>query len=727
MNNNKKQTIAVAMATALGVSAMMSPVTTHAQEEDPATNITQERNQQEGTQDDTPVSEQGLPASEQQQEPGTNGLQSGTPAIKPRSNGAFTDAGEANQAIKTALDSYSMSNETTQVELQDFLNREFVDTGKLPSISVSAWNKTEATSDSTGKIELHCALPSSAQFTYDLMIPRLPKAGEVAINETNFPDDVFRQYVSDNFDTVKDGSLSADEIENAKKLTFFKEDTSSITNLTGVSYFINLESLYCTDTQIESLDLSKNTKLQVIQVQANKALKSLIIGANPNLVQLYCYDDVSLKSLDVRQNPNLMRLMCGKTGIENLNLAYNPNLTYLNCHYAPLTSLDVSQNTKLTTIACGYSKLQGLDVSKNVLLDTLQVQQTPFAWINIGNNNTKLWRFLKDDADIVLPVTSNTFDITKAFKGIDADKITITSGGYLNKATGIVSGYQLGVPIHYEYDCGNSKNGKEIQKVTLTPVKNNIQIHINKDLNKTYDGMPVTLNSTDYTISDGIKPDSIVWEEYIGADYIPMTTIPTNTGSYRVTLNVQEKDFYNAGNVNKEFTISQTSNEWINKLTISDWKYGGQPNSPKATAKFGDVVFTYSDSEHGTYTDKVPTGAGTWYVKAAVATTENYTGLEARKSFLIREAEPIIPNQPAEPTNPEEPGQPVKPDNSEKPNQPTTPDKSKDQNKSDIPDNPPGKVETGDTSQSGLLAVLSFLSAGCIAVLLRKRKKHNEA
>ena len=40
MNSRKKQTVAVAMATALGASAMMSPVAVHAQEEDPATAIT---------------------------------------------------------------------------------------------------------------------------------------------------------------------------------------------------------------------------------------------------------------------------------------------------------------------------------------------------------------------------------------------------------------------------------------------------------------------------------------------------------------------------------------------------------------------------------------------------------------------------------------------------------------------------------------------------------------
>ena len=67
MNSKKKQTAAVAMATALGVSAMMSPVSVYAQEEDPATAITQDSTQEVKSQNDTPVSEQGLSASEQSQ------------------------------------------------------------------------------------------------------------------------------------------------------------------------------------------------------------------------------------------------------------------------------------------------------------------------------------------------------------------------------------------------------------------------------------------------------------------------------------------------------------------------------------------------------------------------------------------------------------------------------------------------------------------------------------
>ena len=59
---------------------------------------------------------------------------------------------------------------------------------------------------------------------------------------------------------------------------------------------------------------------------------------------------------------------------------------------------------------------------------------------------------------------------------------------------------------------------------------------------------------------------------------------------------------------------------------------------PAAAAKFGDVTFTYSNVQDGVYTSTAPVNAGTWYVKAIVKETENYTGLEDVKEFHISQA-----------------------------------------------------------------------------------------
>lgn len=89
--------------------------------------------------------------------------------------------------------------------------------------------------------------------------------------------------------------------------------------------------------------------------------------------------------------------------------------------------------------------------------------------------------------------------------------------------------------------------------------------------------------------------------------------------------------------------LDGTTNAWTQELNITDWTYGEAANTPTAAARYGTPVFTYSNERNGVYTSEVPKNAGTYYVKATVAATDQYTGLEAVKEFQIRKAVPEIP------------------------------------------------------------------------------------
>lgn len=93
--------------------------------------------------------------------------------------------------------------------------------------------------------------------------------------------------------------------------------------------------------------------------------------------------------------------------------------------------------------------------------------------------------------------------------------------------------------------------------------------------------------------------------------------------------------------INNDGTLKNV-NTWAEKLSIKGWKYGETANTPTAKAKFGSVTYTYSDKENGTYTSDVPSNAGTYYVKATVTETENYTGLESVVLFEILKADPVL-------------------------------------------------------------------------------------
>ena len=134
---------------------------------------------------------------------------------------------------------------------------------------------------------------------------------------------------------------------------------------------------------------------------------------------------------------------------------------------------------------------------------------------------------------------------------------------------------------------------------------------------------------------------TFAWFVANGNDWTLLDNAPSDVGAYKVVVSAKEDTNYNGASIEKEFSISMADNEWTKKLSIKGWTYGEKPSVPSATAKYGDVVYTYSDSKDGTYTSEVPKNAGTYYVKASVAGTENYTVLEsAPVAFEIAKAIP---------------------------------------------------------------------------------------
>ena len=185
----------------------------------------------------------------------------------------------------------------------------------------------------------------------------------------------------------------------------------------------------------------------------------------------------------------------------------------------------------------------------------------------------------------------------------------------------------------------NSEGHYVERKLTVNVAKANSTIEfIPLSLDKKYDGNAV--DNPDVEKTGSAKDVTFTWYQEDGKDWKELSSAPVHAGNYKVIASVEADNNYNGATAELEFTISQTANGWAEELSIEGWTYGEQPNSPIATSKYGEVVFTYSDSKDGTYTDTVPTNAGTYYVKATVDGSENYTGLEEIMSFEISKAVP---------------------------------------------------------------------------------------
>lgn len=131
------------------------------------------------------------------------------------------------------------------------------------------------------------------------------------------------------------------------------------------------------------------------------------------------------------------------------------------------------------------------------------------------------------------------------------------------------------------------------------------------------------------------QPVTVKYSADGGVTY-PLTSPPqyTYAGSYEVFYQLSAPN-HDAATGKIIFTVNAATDNTVSTPVLNGWAFGGTANTPSATAKYGTPVFTYSDSENGTYTSTVPTNAGTWFVKAAVAPSGDYNGCEATASFTV--------------------------------------------------------------------------------------------
>ena len=158
----------------------------------------------------------------------------------------------------------------------------------------------------------------------------------------------------------------------------------SLSDLSGIEYFVNLTSLDCKKNQLTSLDVSNLTKLTVLTCNENQ-LTSLDVSSLTNLSNLYCQYN-QLKTLDVSQNTALLNLNCSNNRLSELNVAKNPKLQTLSCANNRLEALDIEKNTLLSTLYCNNNQLAELSVSKNTMLTTLYCYANRMSELDVTNN-----------------------------------------------------------------------------------------------------------------------------------------------------------------------------------------------------------------------------------------------------------------------------------------------------------------------------------------------------
>ena len=313
------------------------------------------------------------------------------------------------------------------------------------------------------------------------------------INEDNFPDDNFRNYIK----TYKAGGGDVLTVEQQRNVTTIEVEGRNISNLKGIEAFPNLTELKCGNNSIQKLDLRQNPKLKTLKCNKNQ-LTQLDLSKNPKIYYLKCSEN-QLEQLDVSHLKDLVNLDCSHNDLEQLDVRNCRFLETLYCSSNRLTELDadVTHKSRLERVECQNNQLTSLILGQNKLLKKLNCANNQLTQLNLNNmislkdlncfNNqltvldvsdspelTKLWlgdnhltslnldnnpnlNFTYTDiysGENVYTVTLNpdrTFDLNTLPEGFDINRVT---GWEHGKANGNILTVDEGTNVvYYAYKC----------------------------------------------------------------------------------------------------------------------------------------------------------------------------------------------------------------------------------------------------------------------------------
>ena len=211
------------------------------------------------------------------------------------------------------------------------------------------------------------------------LTPSFQLGAGLPIDETIFPDAVFRAYAAAYCDMDGDGTLTDHELSAVKYIdcSGSGNDPEKIASLEGIAYFTSLEKLICSDNLLTALDLSGNPALIMLFCDANM-LEELDLHGNPALQLLDCCENPALASLNLSGCAEMLQLDCSNAGLETLDLSECRLLEELYCSGNPaLQMLDISGCFALKTVSCGNTQVPALDVSGRADLTKLECGDNP--------------------------------------------------------------------------------------------------------------------------------------------------------------------------------------------------------------------------------------------------------------------------------------------------------------------------------------------------------------
>ena len=257
----------------------------------------------------------------------------------------------------------------------------------------------------------------------------------------------------------------------------------------------------------------------------------------------------------------------------------------------------------------------------------------------------------QDGGNYVVSGTT-TFTITKA----ELSGVTVSLKGWTygdTAKTPTVSGNLGGGNVTYQYKADNASTytstvptnaGTYTVKATVAESANYKAATATGSFTiapKTVTNAAVTLSQTSYAYTGRAFQPSVTVKD--GTTVIPASEY---TVAYTDNINVGTATVTVSDRAGGNYVVSGTATFTITKAALSGvsvslggWTYGDTAKTPTVSGNLGNANVTYqykaADAADETYTNVVPTNAGTYTVKATVAESADYAAATATRNFTI--------------------------------------------------------------------------------------------
>ena len=257
----------------------------------------------------------------------------------------------------------------------------------------------------------------------------------------------------------------------------------------------------------------------------------------------------------------------------------------------------------------------------------------------------------QDGGNYVVSGTA-TFTITKA----ELSGVTVSLKGWTygdTAKTPTVSGNLGGGNVTYQYKADNASTytstvptnaGTYTVKATVAESANYKAATATGSFTiapKTVTNVAVTLSQTSYAYTGRAFQPSVTVKDGTtvipASEYTVVYTDNINVGTATVTVSDRAGGNYVVSGT-ATFTITKAALSGVS-VSLIGWTYGDTAKTPTVSGNLGNANVTYqykaADAADETYTNVVPTNAGTYTVKATVAESANYAAATATRNFTI--------------------------------------------------------------------------------------------